>query len=439
MALQAQSTPLIHDLIGIGFGPSNIGLAIALQEQRDTGRHIDAFFLEKQPEFTWHRDMLLENSNMQISFLKDLATLRNPVSRFTFINYLHEKGRLQDFINLKTFFPSRQEFSDYFVWAASQFRHQCAYGEEVVEILPQKRGNLVPLLLIRTKTSTGTFRDYHARNVVISIGGTANIPDSFRDVQHDPRVFHSSRYLSSIRENSEAKKIAIIGAGQSAAEIFLDIHGLPNAPHIDLIMRARSIKPSDDSPFVNQIFDGDFVDDIFHRTAAERTDILREYRYTNYAGPDVDLIEQIYRVLYQQKVANDRRHRLLTRHQVDRARTQPDGVYLDMVDLNSGTKTTQRYDAVVLATGYSRDQHRAMLSSLAPYLRDFAVDRHYRLESIPDFKPAIFLQGACEATHGLSDTLLSITAVRTGEIGNALLTSHFNARRPTTLLTAEEV
>ena len=99
----------IHDLIGIGFGPSNIALAIALEEGRDARpqhRPLDALFVERQPGFVWHRNMLLDQAHMQISFLKDLATLRNPSSRFTFLNYLHEKDRLQDFINLKTFSPA---------------------------------------------------------------------------------------------------------------------------------------------------------------------------------------------------------------------------------------------------------------------------------------------------------------------------------------------
>ena len=109
----------IHDLIGIGFGPSNIALAITLEEKRQEGYDVDSFFIEKQPGFAWHANMMLDNTHMQISFLKDLATMRNPSSHFTFINYLHRKQRLQDFINLKTFFPSRHEFNDYLKWAAS--------------------------------------------------------------------------------------------------------------------------------------------------------------------------------------------------------------------------------------------------------------------------------------------------------------------------------
>jgi lysine/ornithine N-monooxygenase len=421
---------LVHDVIGIGFGPSNIALAIALEENRIAGKNLDVLFIEKQPDFVWHQHMLLDNAGMQISFLKDLATLRNPTSRFTFVNYLHEKNRLQDFINLKTFFPSRHEFNDYFAWAAGHFRHQCRYDEEVVNILPEKRSGKVTLLRVVTRDAAGKTYEHLTRNLVLGIGGSANIPEPFLALGSDSRVFHSSRYLRDIAKNSDAGKIALIGAGQSAAEIFMDLHGRHNQPQIDLIMRARAIKPSDDSPFVNQIFDVDFVDEVFGRDQQERADLLLEFRNTNYACPDMELIESIFQVFYLQKVIATERHRMLRRHQVSSARAHGNGICLELLDLDSGRASLQHYDAVVLATGYKREHHKPMLAALRPYLDGFRVDRNYRLATTDDFTPAIFLQGACESTHGLSDTLLSVTAVRTGEIGDALLAACPSQRWP---------
>lgn len=413
----------IHDLIGVGFGPSNIALAIALDEERQAGRHIEAVFIEQQPSFAWHPHMLLGNAHMQISFLKDLATLRNPSSRFTFINYLHEKQRLQDFINLKTFFPSRHEFNDYLAWAAAQFDDRCAYGEEVVEVAPEKRGGEIELLRVRSRNGAGEVRERLARNLVVSIGGAANVPDCFRSLKNDPRVFHSSTYLRDIAQHTQARKIAVVGAGQSAAEIFMDLQGLPSRPQVDLVMRARSIRPSDDSPFVNEIFNADFVDHVHSRSQAEREALLQEFWHTNYACPDLELIEQIFKVFYEQRVKGETRHRFLRRHEVRSVRAGADGIHITVLDLNADRESTHCYDAVVLATGYARDHHKALLAPLAPYLGDFTADRCYRLHSTPNFRPAVFLQGACETSHGLSDTLLSVTAVRTGEIGSALLTA----------------
>ncbi|MFC6632692.1 lysine N(6)-hydroxylase/L-ornithine N(5)-oxygenase family protein [Microbulbifer taiwanensis] len=411
----------VHDLIGIGFGPSNVALAIALEEQRQMGRQLDTLFLEKQPNFAWHKDMLLEGTDMQISFLKDLATLRNPSSRFTFVNYLFEKGRLQDFINLKTFFPSRYEFNDYLAWAASHFDNQCAYGEEVVEIAPEMFRNQVSLLRVTSRDADGSTHERLTQNLVLGIGGAPNIPDCFRPLKSDQRVFHSSRYLGRIEKLDRAQRIAVIGAGQSAAEIFLDLHGRPNAAQVDLIMRGRAMHPSDDSPSVNEIFNSEFTDYIYSRTPEERASLLDEFRHTNYAAPDIDQIDQIFDILYTQKVTGNARHRLLTHTETRAVLANDDGIQLQLLNRDTGEVQSASYDAVILATGYTRNQHRDLLAPLAPYLADFTVDRHYRLQSTSEFKPAVFVQGASETSHGISDTLLSILAVRSREIGAALI------------------
>ncbi|GAA0754038.1 lysine N(6)-hydroxylase/L-ornithine N(5)-oxygenase family protein [Ideonella azotifigens] len=412
----------IHDLIGIGFGPSNIALAIALEERRAAGsRAPDTLFIEKQPGFVWHQNMLLDQAHMQISFLKDLATLRNPASRFTFLNYLHDKDRLQDFINLKTFFPSRHEFNDYLGWAAAQFEDRCAYAEEVLEVLPEGRAGQVELLCVRTRDARGQTRERLTRHLAIGMGGAPHVPAGFQPLKEDRRVFHSSQYLGAIARVPEARRIAVIGAGQSAAEIFMDLQGRSPVHEIDLVMRARAIRPSDDSPFANEIFNASFTDFVFSRPDAERAELLEEFWHTNYAAPDLALVQQIFDVFYRQRVSGQDRHRFLRRHEVAEVQASREGVTLTLRDLNHDLLQHKTYDAVVLATGYERDGHRRLLKPLREHLGRFEVDRNYRLRTTPDFKPAIFLQGACESSHGLSDTLLSVLAIRSDEIGQALL------------------
>src|SRR3954454_8616475 len=127
----------LHDLVGIGFGPSNLALAIALREHNaQADEAIDAVFFERQSAFGWHRGMLLEGATMQVAFLKDLVTLRNPSSRFSFVSYLHARGRLIDFINHKCLYPSRIEFHDYLDWCAAEMAPMVEYGHEVVSARP---------------------------------------------------------------------------------------------------------------------------------------------------------------------------------------------------------------------------------------------------------------------------------------------------------------
>ena len=80
---QATATAVVHDLIGIGFGPSNIALAIALEERARTQGELQVLFLDKQADYRWHGNTLVSQSELQISFLKDLVSLRNPTSPYS--------------------------------------------------------------------------------------------------------------------------------------------------------------------------------------------------------------------------------------------------------------------------------------------------------------------------------------------------------------------
>lgn len=412
----------IHDLIGVGFGPSNISLAITLQEKSTTNNPIDAYFIEKKSSFSWHPNMLLDQTHMQISFLKDLASLRNPQSKFTFVNYLHEKNRLSDFINLKTFYPSRHEFNDYLSWAAQKFDNNCAYGEEVFEVLPQKQGEEVTHLLVRSKDANGKISERLTRNLIVAVGGAVKIPENFSHLKNDPRVFHSHQYLQEIEQQNSAKDIAIIGAGQSAAELFVNLHGRATSPRVDMIMRSNTLRPSDSSPFVNEIFNVDFTDYIYNRPSSEQKTLIKEFWQTNYSSPDLEIVENIFDIFYQQKVVGNDYHSLLRSHEVTSAEANENGITLTLTDLDSGQTKQKYYDAVILATGYSRQKlNTEMLAPISQYLGNFSTDRHYQVNSDNNFKPGIFLQGESEGTHGLSETLLSVIAVRSEEIYQRLI------------------
>lgn len=414
----------IHDVLGVGFGPSNLALAVALRET-STRAPLDFAFVERKPEFVWHGSMLLDDSCMQISFLKDLVMLRNPSSRYTFINYLHAKGRLMDFINLKTFFPSRHEFNDYLRWVADDFGMQVSYDADVLAIEPVLRRGVATHLRVRVRDGRGMEQERLARNVVVSVGGAPAVPQMFAALRRDPRVLHSSSYLEGVSRLAPPRRVAVVGAGQSAAEIFMDLQGRYPGARIDLVTRSHAIKPADDSPFVNEVFNPEFTDYLFQQPAIERRRLLQEYRNTNYAVVDLDLIERIYETLYQQKVRGQDRLRVLRLCEVREVSASSAGIALTLGHVSTGAQETADYDLVVLATGYRRDLHSDLVAPLRPYMAAGAgeplpVARDYRLLTTPDCEAGVYLQGCCEETHGLSDTLLSILPTRAQEIADAL-------------------
>ena len=238
-----------YELICVGFGPASLAVAVAL---RDLGIQARVMFLERQRQFAWHSGMLLPTARMQISFLKDLATFRNPRSPFTFLNYLKAKNRLEPFTNLGTFLPLREEFNDYFTWAAGHFDHCVRYGSEVLSISPESKGKepVSSWKILSRDTKTSETIPFTAKNVIIAAGGTPRLPKALQNV--GPQVVHSSQYLAAIPkllpENKENLRLAVIGGGQSSAEIFDDLSSNFPEAKISLYCTGTALKPSDDSP-----------------------------------------------------------------------------------------------------------------------------------------------------------------------------------------------
>jgi len=423
-----------YDVVGVGFGPSNLALAIALDEcarqQRISCRSV---FVEKQPNFKWHGGMLLPGSNMQISFLKDLVSLRDPTSPFTFINYLHKSGRLLDFTNCKTFYPSRIEFNDYLRWAANQFEPQVEYGETVVSVEPVSTGQSVVALRVLTRRGNGEERSRIAHNLAVAVGGVPHVPGMLRSIAHDPRVVHTSGYLDSpiaAGLDSRPTRVAVIGGGQSAAEVTLDLSERFPEASIDLVFRGHALKPSDSSPFVNEIFNPDYTDHFYSRADDQREAIVRSFRNTNYAVVDPDLLDQLYRTAYQQRVVGPRRLVLHPRSEIVLAEAGPGGIVLELLNKDEDVSHRSVYDVVVLATGYERSPVPEFLEPISRYIERGTLDRDYRLQTSRAFRPQVYIQGCSETSHGLSDTLLSVLPIRAQEITAALVSTTSKERSP---------
>lgn len=420
--------PSRHDILGIGFGPSNLALAIALEE---AGRPLRALFLERQERFAWHGDMLLPGTDMQIAFVKDLATLRDPTSGFSFLNYLHAKGRLTAFLNLRTFNPSRVEFNDYLAWAAERLADRVSYGETVEAVEPMVRDGRISAFQVVSRLGDAGRRVRSARHLVVATGGRPHVPAPFAFIG-DRRLLHASRYLGGIDAalgGVTAPRIAVIGGGQSAAEIAVDAGERFPQARVDLVIRGHALRPSDDSAFANEIFDPETVDLVHGLDRQRRADLLGQFRNTNYAVVDADLIARFHAILYDERVRGIRRHRLVRDTETMAAAALGDAIVLRLRDRLGGTVEEARYDAVVLATGYDRSGLPDLLEPLRPHLLTGELDRGYRLR-LRAADATVHVQGWSEATHGLADTLLSLVAVRAGEIAAAIAAFEAAAERP---------
>ncbi|KZT44015.1 hypothetical protein SISSUDRAFT_1115864 [Sistotremastrum suecicum HHB10207 ss-3] len=394
-----------YDLVGCGFGPSNLAIAIAIverwnSESRERCPIKKVCFIEKHPRFLWHPGMLLPGTTMQISFLKDLVTLRNPSSEFTFLAYLHSNNRLLSFINRGSFFPTRREFADYLAWAAEKVKTlgiEISYGEEVVEI----RETCIEGVLQITSSRDGSQITRTTKNLLISPGGSPAIPSAVTHMMDSENILHTSIYAYSIPRllsQTAAKqrpiRIAVLGGGQSSAEVTIDLYRrlehLPasDRPHeVDLIIRKGSLKPSDDSPFTNTIFNPEATDLFYEISTANpgaRSRLFSEYRNTNYGVVNPETLDTLHELLYEQELSDgiaSRSNSGTAENSAPRLRIlnnqcligaslteetdQTEGrLSLTLQDTHKRTLAAfGPYDILILGTGYERQIHTKLLSS----------------------------------------------------------------------------
>ncbi|KAI0034148.1 L-lysine 6-monooxygenase, partial [Vararia minispora EC-137] len=393
----------LYDLVGVGFGPANIALAGALIERwEDPSVTEDAvprkiLFLEKQDAFRWHPGMLFPNTRMQISYLKDLATLRNPRSPVTFLSYLHETGRLLQFINRGMSAPSCREYGDHLSchWAGRYVQdHGTLFSKDVIQLADGADGSAH---IHFRDTATGEVSTYsRTGNPVISPGGRSRTPAPLRALDDISHVLHSSTYATVIgpillRVSPSGVTsplcIAVVGAGQSASEVFIDLyerlHAIP-APgdrrhRIEMIFRKGCIKPSDDTPFANEIFDPASTDVMFGLPSCQARDLVTsEYKNTNYSVTNPRTINTVRpQLLYAQNVEES----IAARDGTPSAKplivlfpytciisasacgTGASPVALTLYDvLRRSSPRTEMYDVVVCGLGYD---HTAWIELLA--------------------------------------------------------------------------
>src|SRR5699024_5493759 len=118
----------IHDVLGVGIGPFNLGLACLAEPVG-----LDAVFLDARDEFAWHHGLMLDDATIQVPFLAELVTLPDPTSPYSFLNFLKESGRLYPFYIREDFQPLRSEYDAYCRWASERVGG-LRWGREVVDV-----------------------------------------------------------------------------------------------------------------------------------------------------------------------------------------------------------------------------------------------------------------------------------------------------------------
>ena len=403
------------ELLAVGAGPSNLGLAVALEELAPELAD-NSLIIERGQTIEWQPGLLMPWAKSQVSFLKDLVIQRNPRSRFSILSHLHATGRLDEFVNMSTFTPYRIEIAEYLRWvAASLTRVRHELGRECTGITPC-RDAAGTVTGWRTALADGTA--IVSRYLVIGTGRDPYVPPVLAGLPPDA-VIHSTRYRPSVSALARDRRyrIAVVGSSQSAAEMFRALReDLPDS-EIAWIMRSPGLMADESTKFTNELYYPSYVDEFYDYPEDAREQILREMHKTNYACVTPAMAETLYADLYLDRLHHSARSRLVTLTEITGA-SQADGqILLELTDRRTGEVTRLPRNLVVLGTGFCW-QIPALIRALADALGidRVAVSRNYQLRLSRPGPAACYLQGVNDATHGIADSLLSILALRAQDI-----------------------
>ncbi|NOH78786.1 SidA/IucD/PvdA family monooxygenase [Vibrio sp. RE86] len=398
------------DLAGIGAGPFNLSIAALLNEQPQ----IKSRFFEGKEHFAWHPGLLLDNTNMQTMFLKDLVTAINPESQYSFLSYLVKNKKFYRFLSAELQCISRHEFSDYLAWAAHQMDN-VQFSSRVEQV--EYTGSTFKL-----HTNQGV---YQADNLCIGTGKVPFIPECAK-THIGERVFHAAEIGLRQRDFTN-KRVMIIGGGQSGADIFINAlqskWGKPKS--LDWLSRRSNYQPLDEASFTNEFFTPDYVDAFINLSPTVKNTEITNQKLTS-DGITQKALLTIYQELYHRfdVLKEDKWVKLLPHRTLTHMSQDSQGFNLTASNALGQSLETHQADIVILATGFEAP-YPASLRDLLP-LFDMDENNQYQMNSDFELKwegqqtNKIFAVNAGMHSHGIAEPQLSLMAWRSAKIINRL-------------------
>lgn len=399
------------NIVGIGIGPSNLSLAALLHPISN----LSSIFVDKQKTFQWHNGMQMPSAKLQVSYLKDLVTLVDPQNPFSFLSFLSSQKRLYQFVNANFQDVSRAEFSQYYRWACNALSSHLNFSCEAKEVtLLQNR-----FLVKTSKMNIGS------ESIVLGNGLSPFIPQ-FAKARLCNAVYHSSLFLEK-NNNYRGKRVAVIGGGQSGAEVIsyllLDKRTLPN--NITWITRRGNYLPLDDSPFVNELFTPVYSDYFYSIPLAKKKSILEKQKLFS-DGISHATLNEIYRQMYEMQHIHGHKDLFSLRPETEVLDISKDNTNWNIELRNTFTnnRTFIDCDIIILCTGYQYE----LPNFIDPISSKIDKDSNGNLIINKDFSlncdlpntSKIYIQNGALHTRGVADPNLSLSSWRSATIINSI-------------------
>ncbi|HEU5355443.1 MAG TPA: SidA/IucD/PvdA family monooxygenase [Actinocrinis sp.] len=413
-----------YDLVGVGLGPFNLALAALAEPIPGLG----SVFLDEKPHFSWHPGMMVAGATLQVPFLADLVTLVDPANRHSYLSHLREKGRLFELYFAERFHISRAEYESY-CRAVAEALPACRFGSRVTAVrqaeLPDGRDGFA----VTFAGNDGDSRSVLAANVVLGIGTEPVVPAALFELAREagPSVCHSAQYLDRASLIHSADDVTVLGAGQSGAEVVLDLLRTWHRPgrRLRWLTRSAAFEPMEYSKLGLEHFTPDYTDYFHGLPANERASLLaRQGRL--YKAVSADTLAAIRDELDARSFSHGISATgvtLMPGVEALGGGRSGDVISLALRHRGTGEAMTVRTERLVLATGYGPRKADFIAPIDASIERDAegrpVIERDHRVR-MTGTSAGLFVQNAELHTHGVGTPDLGLGAYRAAEILNAV-------------------
>jgi lysine N6-hydroxylase len=420
-AVSTDASPLYseHDVVAVGGGPFNLGLAALAS----TVEGLDLVVLESRPELRWHPGLMFDDAMFQLSFLADLVTLVAPTHPLSFLAYLRDRDRLYPFYIRERFHPTRREYEDYLRWAASKlpsvrFSHH-------VEAIDWDAGR--QRFTVRGVRGDGRRLVMTARDVVLGIGTEPALPAALASLPSGKRL-HTGEYLHRQPEVRAARRVTVVGSGQSGAEVVLDLlqRNLSGGAAVSWLTRTASFAPLDYTKLTLEMTTPAYVR-YFHTLPQPTKDRLVAEQWRHYKGISTETLERLHDLLYQREFETGLADvELRCGVAVEDASVDGAGqVVLRCRHLDTGGTFEHVTELVVAATGYQQRTPHFLRPMEGLLRRDskgrYQVRLDHSVELAPQVSGRLFVSHADLHSHGVAAPDLGVSAYRNATILNAVM------------------
>lgn len=384
----------VHDLLGIGIGPFNLGLAALADPLAD----LDAVFLDARPDFRWHPGLMIEGATIQVPFLADLVTMADPTSPYSFLAHLKATGRLYRFLIRESFHPLRAEYDTYCRWVADQLP-SLRFGRSVERVEHDGRSYVV-----HARLAGGAGETYRAVRLVLGVGTAPHVPDAAAGLP--AHAVHAADYLDHRARLRVLPRVTVVGSGQSAAEIYADLlaDARERGAGVDWVTRSPRFFPMEDTRLTLELTSPEYVTYFAGLSAGRREQLVREQRGL-YKGISTATIDAVFELLYRLDATGGVDTRLLPGHELVAA-TWDDATArfrLTLRETEQARLHELTTEGLVLATGY-RPRVPTFLDGVRDRLR---FDDRGRLDVGLDHtcdggRGEVFVHNGGDHLHGLT-------------------------------------